>query len=337
MQRQCVDCGLSLCKNPSGTNWPKRCLACKHLRVSAHQRKHAAVLSATRTAVRRGLSCQGCGVDLSPAKRGRRPKWCEGCLPTVRSQQEKDRRQRAKAIGTDRIHRAACKQCGVEFGSSRKNQKHCSTECAHLASRNRLPVTCLQCGEAFEESVCRASARRFCSWACWQESHAIPPCKCQQCGKDFKRKLYSHAWQGKNKFCSRECAWDARWGEGRPRKGGSAAAKRSWSQKTRTTTIRHRCKHYGCPCDVTCTREAVCERDGWVCQQCGIQCHKGEWRIDAATRKTDPRNAEHDHIWPLSVRGGPGNVLENSQCLCRRCNGKKRNKLGGQLRLSLTG
>lgn len=324
MQRQCVDCGLSLCKNPSGTNWPKRCLACKHLRVSAHQRKHAAVLSATRTAVRRGLSCQGCGVDLSPAKRGRRPKWCGPC------------RLKQRACSRP-LKGQTCLHCSQDFSARNAKQKYCSHDCSHAADRKRVTVRCGCCSKPFQVTPCNLRGRKYCSTECRAVGRQSPPCKCQHCGKEFKRKHRTHAWQGKNKFCSRECAWDARWGEGRPRKGGSAAAKRSWSQKTRTTTIRHRCKHYGRPCDVTCTREAVCERDGWVCQQCGIQCHKGEWRIDAATRKTDPRNAEHDHIWPLSVRGGPGNVLENSQCLCRRCNSKKRNKVGGQLRLSLTG
>ena len=266
-------------------------------------------------------------------KRGPLRKRCGKCSKTCLRDRGKSRRESGRCD----IHPKKCRQCGSQFVTARVGQKYCSHDCAHLADRNRLPVTCVQCGEVFEESAGRANARRFCSWTCWQESHAVPPCKCQHCGKEFKGKQRTHAWQGKNKFCSRECAWDGRWGEGRPRKGGSAAAKRSWSQKARATTIRHRCKHFGCPCDVTCTREAVCERDGWVCQQCGIQCHKGEWRIDAVTRKTDPRNAEHDHIWPLSVRGGPGNVLENSQCLCRRCNGKKGNKIGGQLRLSLTG
>jgi hypothetical protein len=282
------------------------------------------------------FSCGKCGQFFeTPRRRGRRPKWCKNCLRSVRSQQERERKQKAKQAGVDKPHRLTCKRCSAGFNSSRPRQKYCSTDCAHLADRDRVRLTCHQCKKSFEKGRKRAEARRYCSWACWQKAHAAPACKCQQCGEEFRRKAYKHAWQGKNKFCSRECAWDHRWGVDRPRQASSEKAKRSWAQKSRTTTLKHKCRHYGCDFDPECTREAVCERDRWVCQGCGVQCHKGEWRIDKKTRKVSTRNAEHDHIWPLSVPGGPGNVMHNSQCLCRKCNGRKRNRRKGQMRINL--
>ena len=283
------------------------------------------------------FSCGKCGEFFdTPARRGRRPKWCQNCLRAVRSEQEKNRKRRAKELGKDKPHLLVCKLCGVAFNSSRLRQRYCSPDCAHLADRDRVRLTCPQCKCSFEKERKKAETRRYCSWACWQKAHAAPTCKCQQCGKDFKRKVYVNAWQGKNKFCSRECAWDHRWGADRPRRSSSERAKRSWAQKSRATTLKHKCRHYGCEFDAECTRDAVCDRDGWVCQDCGVQCHKGEWRIDKKTRKVSPRNAEHDHIWPLSVRGGPGNVMHNSQCLCRKCNGKKSNRRKGQMRINLS-
>jgi 5-methylcytosine-specific restriction endonuclease McrA len=63
-------------------------------------------------------------------------------------------------------------------------------------------------------------------------------------------------------------------------------------------------------------------------------CNK-EYVLDPVTFTPDLRNAEHDHIWPLSVKGSPGNVFENSQCLCRKCNMAKGDTAEGQLRLCL--
>jgi 5-methylcytosine-specific restriction endonuclease McrA len=72
-----------------------------------------------------------------------------------------------------------------------------------------------------------------------------------------------------------------------------------------------------------------------VCQKCGILCNK-EYALHPVTLAPDMRNAEHDHIVPLSVGPtSPGNVFENSQCLCRKCNSDKGDKVEGQLRLCL--
>lgn len=329
MSLSCRKCGDPVERVNPKKPWPHKCKQCKldHERQRRNRLRKRVDWS--------GLRCGRCNETITSfPRRGRPSKWCRGCLRAVRAEQEKARKRRAKESGKDKSHRLVCKLCGVDFNSSRQRQKYCSTDCAHLADRDRVRLTCQQCKKSFEKGRKLAEARRYCSWACWQESHGASHCRCQQCGKEFKRKSYKHPWQGKNKFCSRECALDHRWGADRPRKGGTDSAKKSWAQRTRATTLKHRCEHYGCHFDPSCTREAVCERDGWVCQKCGVQCHKGECRTMAGTRRLDPKNAEHDHIWPLSLRGGPGNVMSNSQCLCRRCNSVKRNKGGGQLRIA---
>jgi 5-methylcytosine-specific restriction endonuclease McrA len=69
-----------------------------------------------------------------------------------------------------------------------------------------------------------------------------------------------------------------------------------------------------------------------------VQCHKGRHRFNKRTRKMSRRNAEHDHIVPLSAKNSDkGNTFDNSQCLCRKCNGRKRSRRGAQMRLPFVG
>lgn len=336
MSFSCRKCGGPVEEINPKKPWPHTCKQCKLIRQREYQREYA------RKSGRRLdwslLQCAKCNQPITAMPRAGRPsRYCNGCIGAVKKQQHDDARRKREREGTGKIHRHDCQKCGVKFDSSDKRRLYCSHGCRRLAQRNRMFTTCLHCQKPFEHLARLVKPRVYCSRACFNQYRSVPPCKCRQCGKEFRRKYYKHEWQGKNIFCSRECSIDSRWGKGRPHKCGSDVAKLAWSQRTRATTVRRRCKYYGCPCDVTCTREIVCNRDGWICQKCGIQCHKGKQRTDALTRKVDPRSAEHDHIWALSVRGSPGNVLGNSQCLCRRCNSKKRNKGGGQLRLCLTG
>jgi 5-methylcytosine-specific restriction endonuclease McrA len=141
-------------------------------------------------------------------------------------------------------------------------------------------------------------------------------------------------WKNKGKYCTPECYQDHRWGKDRPRQPRSQTAKLTASRHALATSLRKRCKVYGVTFDPACTREAVLERDNWVCQKCRKKCNK-DYRCVAGTRRPHKRNAEHDHIIPLSVPGSLGNVFENSQCLCRECNGKKHDKPQGQLRLPI--
>jgi hypothetical protein len=141
-------------------------------------------------------------------------------------------------------------------------------------------------------------------------------------------------WRNKGKYCCPECYRDHRWGQSRPRRRSSKQVAQASSRHALATSLRKRCKVFGVTFDPSCTRDEVLSRDNWVCQKCGIACNK-EYVIDRKTGRVDQKNAEHDHIWPLSVLGSPGNTFENSQCLCRRCNSKKGNTPDGQLRLCL--
>jgi 5-methylcytosine-specific restriction endonuclease McrA len=274
----------------------------------------------------RSKTCQ-CGVAIIVKKNGPAPKTCRDCKVL----RERDRgRSRKRYKG----HTFSCKQCGEEFKTNRLRQKYCSEECGHLANRKRSMVACRACQKHFEHVASAAAARRYCSRACFLSVHERALRVCNGCGVRFKAANYKSEWQGRGKFCTRDCYMDARWGKNRPKKESSQNDKGRASRGALATSLRKRCKHFGVVFDPACTREAVCAADGWVCQSCGVKCHKGAWRFNKKTRKASRRSAEHDHIVPLSWGVyEKGNTFDNSQCLCRRCNARKSSKGGGQLRL----
>lgn len=335
MERSCRDCNAALSKKPGARNWPQRCGRCaEHRRLQLQSTASKAIH--TRIAEARSRACCiDCGAKLSvDVRRGPVTKRCTKCRNASRLRSATKRRESGAAY----IHSKVCLVCRLGFKSARRQQKYCSYECSHIADRRRCIVKCSNaaCGKEFEAVSYRSQGRRFCCWECFQNAHASAQNECHGCGQLFKRKAYKFEWQGKNKYCSRNCYLDHRWGKDRPRKQWSHRATETACRRSLATSLRKRCKHYGVPFDPACTREAVCERDGWVCQQCGIKCHKGRHRFNKRTRKLSKRNAEHDHIVPLSWRDPTkGNTFENSQCLCRRCNGRKHNFGGGQMRLNL--
>jgi hypothetical protein len=214
-----------------------------------------------------------------------------------------------------------------------------------MAKPNGIYITCAnaKCSKSFYVTPSRyAVGTRCCSSKCRAEHMRLPDAFCQNpaCGKKIEREAQgprkTALGQDGRKYCCRECAWDHRWGSGRPQKNWSKKHLASASAGALRTSLRKKCKLLSVPFDEQCTRRAVLERDGWVCQLCKIECNR-EYVIDPNTRKPDPRNAEHDHIVPLTADGSPGNVFPNSQCLCRKCNNNKRARSIGQLRLDLEG
>jgi hypothetical protein len=306
MDHLCNGCGKPLSRKTNRGPFPLKCPSC-----------HVASLSGKWLSA----SCDTCGGHIgTQPRRGPIPKRCLSCRQNAENQR----------------YSKNCRQCGNQFFTPHKHQQSCSPECGHLASRKRVHVSCRQCGSKIEVFHCESESRKFCSPKCRTESRRIWR-TCAGCEKLFNRVLSGGLpHQDKGKYCSRSCYLDHRWGKDRPRRPTSKCGLDAACRHSLATSLRKRCKHYGVPFDPSCTREAVCERDGWVCQQCGVKCHKGRHRFNKRTRKISKRNAEHDHIVPLSWRKpSKGNTLDNSQCLCRACNGRKKNCGGGQMRLNL--
>ena len=282
------------------------------------------------------LTCCDCGQAIQrPGKRGPLPKRCREC----RKHNEKSRlANRNRYCPGNGPHAHECKQCGEAFHSARRRQTYCSPRCAQIGKRKRVHVTCARaaCGRQFQTLPSRlAKGHRFCCRDCSYSEPRV--CHNPTCGRHFRMKYATkNEWQNKGKYCCRECAWDHRWGADRPRKSWSKSHLASASAGALQTSLRKKCKLLGVPNDSECTRRAVLERDGWICQRCLIACNR-EYIIEQKTRRPDPRNAEHDHIIPLTEANSPGNVFPNSQCLCRKCNNTKRARSWGQLRLDLEG
>jgi hypothetical protein len=279
------------------------------------------------------FTCCDCGAAIAKnGIRGRNPKRCKKCRLVFRAAAERDAVRPGK-------HQHKCKTCGVTFVSCRKVQHFCSYDCMYLGQRRRVSVCCgnKSCNKPIETTPSRlAKGEAYCSWECSQ-ARFPPPLVCQnpKCGRTFRMKhVTRNPWQNKGKYCCPECYRDHRWGTHRPRQKRSASVRRAAGKAALATSLRKRCKVFGVTFDPACTRQAVLERDGWRCQKCRVLCNK-EYELNAASKSPHWKNAEHDHIVPLSVPGSPGNVFENSQCLCRRCNAKKSDKPEGQLRLCL--
>jgi hypothetical protein len=233
----------------------------------------------------------------------------------------------------------------VDYHATRLKQKFCSRGCSGAARRKRLVIACVNasCGQEFEVTPWQlALGTKCCSWECRSEHMKGPPQLCQNpaCGKLIDRAgtgpSAKRTGRDYSKYCSTNCYHDHRWGQSRPRKGASKKVACKAAVVALQTSLKRKCTLLGRPYDPECNRVAVCQRDGWVCQMCGIDCLK-QWTFDKVARKIDGRSAEHDHIIALATPGSPGNVFPNSQCLCHACNFKKRTAAHGQLRLDLEG
>lgn len=322
----CQDCRGAVQRSSNRGRPPKRCPACS----KAASRESLKRFHAKKKQQKKPAHCERCGLEVKAApRRGPNRKFCDACRKEVD-------RERRKASRT-KPHALKCHHCGVEFRSSRRHQKCCSTACAHTMSRKRSTFVCKHCGVVTEMCEAYASRRHFCSKECDNASRLAPERICEGCGCTFRRAVsarFPHADKGK--YCTSECYLDHRWGKDRPRRSWPDSVRARSSRNALATSLRKKCKILGVPYDAECNRQSVCDRDGWTCQKCGVECNR-TYIIDPRTRRVHPRNAEHDHIIPLTDDESPGNVFPNSQCLCRRCNGKKRDTRWGQLRLDLEG
>lgn len=329
MSLTCCDCGKDIPRPYQRGPKPKRCAPCKKTHGARKARQwrkdnldHAKKLErARRPKTKHVAKCVTCDKSFE-AKRPHAKHCSQAC--------------KSKARSGYATHAHQCLHCKKKFASPRKKQPYCSMQCARLASRKRVVATCARkaCGKQFEALLHEVEqGRRFCCREC--SYHEPLACQNPKCGKQFRMKhRTSDAWKNKGKYCCPECYSDHRWGEHRPRKRRNRAQRRNAGDYALATSLRKRCKQFNVTFDPACTRQAVLDRDRNVCQKCHVKCNK-EYRLHPVTRSPHWKNAEHDHIVPLSIAGSLGNVFENSQCLCRRCNAKKRDTPDGQLRLRL--
>ena len=276
------------------------------------------------------LNCCDCGANIyRKGVRGRNPRRCKRCRLCFRA--------KSRRVGRQAKHATTCRQCQMEFSSSRANALFCSQSCFHLSRRKREVVTCRHalCGKTFVQRPCER--KRFCSQRCFAEhkKQGRGLCNNPKCSKPMPRAVSSGCKKfGRDygKYCCRHCFFDHRWGTNRPGRKSTLLEVGMASKRSLATSLRRKCKLLSVPFDRECTREAVCERDKWTCQMCGIKCSREH---NGKNHRPLWNAAEHDHIVALTSNHSPGNVFPNSQCLCRKCNNKKRARSWGQFRLDL--
>ncbi len=256
--------------------------------------------------IKHHLTCVGCGGQFT----GRKRKYC-----TVKCRDAA--RRRAKGIFP---RQAACHQthecfwCDASFKPKRAGRdRYCSRECffAFKAARSELidemsvsckiyKAKCKNCGRKFEAQV----GAMYCSAECKGLNVKLTAkrfycAECNQCVQTSYR-------DKRKKFCSNVCS---RRSEVRVRRKMERARLRN-VQVEKVDPIK------------------VFERDGWKCQICGGKTPK------AKRGMIDERAPELDHIVPLSVGGE--HSYKNTQCACRECNGKKGNRVYGQIPMFAT-
>lgn len=249
--------------------------------------------------------CADCGVSI-PTSSGRgRPKVrCAQCA----NKRSKIKRSEWYATAYDGYEQT-CKQCGVKF-KHQAYRAHCSEACAtaYLEGRKRK-ATCKKCGVVFRPK--QAHRWQYCSRACayadiktWYNAGGnigekryseIRFKKCVVCNSDFTTNTPS---QMTCLECAEKLAGHNVTRAKRPSKSHISRAKEHGVQYEKFDPL------------------LVFERDGWVCQICGISTplsKRGTYDDDAP---------ELDHIIPLSKGGG--HLMSNSQCSCKKCNREKR-------------
>jgi len=289
------------------------------------------------------LSCDKCGKEWErEIRRGKKPKYCVSCEQAARQP----------------LPPRLCLVCGVEYIPTQTRQKYCiGRGCKQKATYRRgikAQYYCNYCHEPFNPKV--SDRTDYCGRECsynwlhkqkderaalkriqdnWKPNKPSPEVECHICGKVVPR---VHPWQ--LRCGSRECSLEH----------GRRLSKAACRAKVRTCQMcgieyqailgggnmycsecveinkkesRQHAKHVrrarikGNEYE-SFTRREIMIRDKWECQMCGIG-------TDPMLDVNDDRYPHLDHIMPLSKGGG--HTRANTQCLCRKCNIDKLDKL----------
>ena len=236
---------------------------------------------------------------------------------------DKHYRRALRATHTEPVEHGSCAHCQSVYEIGRRDGRYCSTRCKTRAWRlanperykamasqrpklcNWFAGICDRCGKAHGArrswSICTscvrhdqmASAREAARFAAEAKHNAVGlVTECKECQSMFCP-LYGSSHASLCKPCA-----DAR------------------LDRQKRAAKRHRkALQRGAAGGQSVCREKVFERDGWLCRLCGVDTPK---ELSGTCNRNAP---ELDHIVPVS-RGGL-HTYENTQCLCRACNGWK--------------
>jgi len=222
-----------------------------------------------------------------------------------------------------------CQNCGSEYFTQAKKgegEKYCSRKCYFDAKgearRAREPERLKKRLLRQEIQFYRRLARRIKglrgallrTQKVRHKREAKAKAPCRFCGRPV-----GYDWGRSKVFCSSECRAHMRQHRMQSDTEYAEHVKeiRRRAQRRRARTHITRAQKHGCKW-VRFDVIAVLERDGWRCQMCGAstpQSLRGTY---------DDSAPELDHIVPISAGGE--HTMENTQCLCRKCNAIKSNK-----------
>ena len=178
----------------------------------------------------------------------------------------------------------ACRNCGSDISARPMQASYCSTRCSDIARGQRLP-------EPLPERLCALPECNL----------VFSPCMTKQrCCSERHGKL----------LANRESRADGR----QPPPSWTPARKERWKRRE----AAKRAASTGRPV----IREAIGDRDGWVCYLC-------EQPIDRALVWPDTESATTDHVVPLS-KGGEHDP-DNVRITHARCNSAKGDRMPNDL------
>lgn len=326
-----------MCRPANGytpTTYDRTCDTCGAKFVSSHIKRSRCYSCQPRGfgGGKRKKSCGDCGATFIG---GPLRTFCGACLSRRYSH-----RKGFVVEGSIRSRQHACKKCGAMFpdqsrrGGNNKNL-YCSRKCASsiraaavsaACAEQRFPLDLSEWFHGWDRQRCEA---RQCIW-CGNDFECSSSSPSWWCGCGLKARFNNNA----GKEC-RGCGegWTEEWGPNAIWCVACARTRAIWLKriaKRATSNHRKRCKKYGVPFDRSVHKDKVCERDGWVCQICGVKTIKENPDV----RRRSPLKGTVDHIIPLS-HGIKGHTWDNVQCACRRCNCKVKGDrlLGSQCRL----
>jgi hypothetical protein len=219
-----------------------------------------------------------------------------------------------------------CKICGVELQPSRSNRwpirQLCSSKCSNLSFRRSRPgwssvisCACEGCGtEIYRSRVGSRGKKRFCSEKCrtrhrYLRVNSRPEKPCVRCGAVIPAGAHVN-----RDHCTRQCKKD-----GDAERVAAIHIER-YRTDARYREMFHRNGHIRRArlkgvSTVRFDPLTVLERDGWICQICGVSTPKELRGVKVHNSPT------LDHVVPIAKGGA--HTPENTQCACLRCNCSK--------------
>ena len=218
-----------------------------------------------------------------------------------------------------------CAGCGISFEThprERNPKRWCSSTCYRWSKRHPgelRPVTraCNQCGA----DITASQRTKFCSRRCSEIARGMRlpeplperACELPECGKQYQ------PYKTEQRACCErhgKVLWN------RESRADGRQKQEPWTEARKERWKRRQQAKKAASTGRPVVREAIGDRDGWICYLC-------EQPIDRSLVWPDPESATTDHVVPLS-KGGEHDP-DNVRITHARCNSAKGDRLPDQL------